>query len=266
MQSRPILLDSITDADSAVRGQVVISGSHGGLYPATVAAGLRPRAVLFHDAGIGLDDAGVAGVMALEAAGLASAAVDFASCIAGSAREMWARGRISRANRLAAELGVRPGMTVPAAVRVLAAAPLPTGGLPAASEVRSETVLAGGARVILVDSASLVGAGDAGLIVVTGSHGALVGGDAARALKARARVAVFNDAGLGAGEIARSRLPALQAAGVAAVLVSCRSARIGDAASTLATGVISFANRRARDAGAAPGQPLRAWLENLVTA
>ena len=102
---------------------------------------------------------------------------------------------------------------------------------------------------------------DAGEIVITGSHGGLIGGDPARALKAAARIAVFNDAGIGVDGVGITRLPALDGRGIAAVTVGSQTARIGDAASTLETGVLSHVNRTAEAQGAQIGSTLRSWLE-----
>lgn len=104
---------------------------------------------------------------------------------------------------------------------------------------------------------------DAGEIVVTGSHGGLIGGDPALALRVQADIAVFNDAGRPDGP-GLSRLPALEARGMAAVTVSARSARIGDAASTFHDGIVSAANAPAAVRGACPGEPLAAWLTRMA--
>ncbi|GIX14304.1 MAG: hypothetical protein KatS3mg118_2263 [Paracoccaceae bacterium] len=259
----PVLLDSITDLRPEHAGAVVLSGSHGGRYPAAVASRGGIRAVVFNDAGRGLDDAGVAGVLALGEVGMAAAAADCMSCAIGSAASLAGSGVISVVNAPARALGLRPGMTVAEAAALLAGAPMPHGRLPALRESRGARRLASGLMVQLLDSASLVGPADAGAVVITGSHGGLVGGDPARALKAQARVAVFNDAGLGPGGVGISRLPALDARGIAALTVAHDSARIGEAASALETGRISHANRAARALGARPGDRLADWLATL---
>ena len=255
-------LDSITDAGPAAAGRVVASGSHGGVYPAALASAAGVRAVAFNDAGIGLEQAGVAGVLALAGVGMAAVGVAAGSCHIGSARDLVARGRVSVANGMAERLGIAPGMPAAEALALMAAAPEPSGQLPKVAEARREVPLAN-AIAVLADSASLVGSGDAGRIVITGSHGALIGGDPARALKAPARVAVFNDAGRGLDDIGLTRLPALAARGVAAVTVSAVTARIGNAASALETGVISAANAPAVAMGAAEGMRLAVWLDTL---
>jgi hypothetical protein len=261
MQTSPLLMDSITDATDQARGQIVICGSHGGQYPAALASRAGVRAVIFSDAGIGLEEAGVAGVLSLAGVGMAAAATDCQSCRIGSAQDSLDRGRISVANAVAAGLGVEPGMSVVAALDCLAAAPGPEGQLPLYAEARRSITLEGtNTEVWLLDSASLVKPEDDGEIVITGSHGGLIGGDPARALKAVVRIAVFNDAGIGIDDVGVTRLPALDQKSIAAVTVDCMSARIGDAASALETGIISRANQTAKAMGAKTGTFLKDWL------
>ncbi|MCK4713442.1 MAG: hypothetical protein KAT26_11245, partial [Marinosulfonomonas sp.] len=234
------------------------------MYPAAVASGAGARAVLFNDAGIGLERAGVAGVLALADVGMAAAGVDCNSCHIGSASDTLERGVISTVNPVAERLGLTTGMAVAKAVALLANAPQPHAMLKPHAEVRQTvTIGAQGLTAELLDSASLVNASDAGKIVITGSHGGLIGGDPARAIKAPVRIAVFNDAGFGADNIGTTRLPALDARGIMAVTVSCNTARIGDAASALDTGVISDLNQSAAQTGAAIGIPLSRWLATL---
>ncbi len=264
MEESVILRDSITDAGPGDAGKVVISGSHGGLYPAALASEAGLRAVLFNDAGIGLEKAGIGGVMALDQVGMAAAGVDCMSARIGDAGDALAHGRISAVNKAAEALGMAVGMRVQEAVRLLQNAPAPGGKLPPYQEAQSSRVLRPDtAPVYLLDSASMVGPEHVGQVVITGSHGGLIGADPARALKAKARIAVFNDAGLGPDEVGAARLPALAAQGLAAVTVSAETARIGDAVSALETGVISRTNGPAMVLGARPGKSLHMWLYSL---
>ena len=265
MSAAPVLLNSITDAIAGAAGRVVVSGSHGGLYPATVASRARVRAVIFNDAGIGHEQAGIAGVLALAGTGMAAAAADYMSCRIGSATDMLTAGRISAVNDVAARLGLTRGMPVSEAAARLAAAALPGAVLPPIAESRGEITPDGAKEaILLLDSASLVRPEDAGRLIVTGSHGGLIGGDPTRALKAPARLAVFNDAGFGKVRCAVSRLPALDAAGIAAATVSHLSARIGDARSAFDTGILSAVNACARRLGLEAGQPLSDALCRMV--
>lgn len=256
------LLDSITDASGAHAGGVAVSGSHGGLYPAAVASARGLKAAIFNDAGVGLDEAGVAGVMALGRIGVPAAAVDCMSARIGDAAET-SRGVISMINTAAMAYRVTFGMDAAEAARRFLAADEPEDRLPAPEEARREVEI-GGLRVILADSASLVTPEDAGAVIITGSHGGLIGGDPARALKAPgARLAVFNDAGKGKDGVGMARLPALDQRAIPSVTVSAMSARIGDAASALETGVISGCNEAAERCGVLTKMPLREALALL---
>jgi len=251
----PLPLDSITRADASARGRVVVTGSHGGVYAAALALEAGCRAALFNDAGVGLERAGIGGLAWLEAAGMAAAAIDHRSASIGQAAMMLAQGRVSHVNAPAARCGVTPGMPCAEAAAHLAAAPAPAGSAPLVEEARAVLHPAGARRcLVLVDSAALVRSEDAGQVVATGSHGALFGADPANALKVDAFLALFNDAGGGAGT---TRLPALQLRGVAAVTVAAMSARIGDARSTWAQGIISACNPRATALGARVGMAAR---------
>ncbi len=258
----PLPLDSITKAGADARGRVVVTGSHGGTYAAALALSAGCRAAIFHDAGVGLDGAGVGGLFWLEGFGMAAAAVDHRSAAIGQAGEMLARGMISHANALALDCGVLPGMGCAEAAARLAAAPAPAAAPPPPAECRVVLTPPGARRrLVLVDSAALVRAEDAGQVVVTGSHGALFGSDPGDALKADAALALFNDAGGGPGV---GRLPVLAARGVAAATVAAASARIGVARSTWEDGVISACNGPAVALGAACGMSAAALVDRAL--
>ena len=101
------------------------------------------------------------------------------------------------------------------------------------------------------------GARHVGTIVVTGSHGGLLGGKPETALKYDARAALFNDAGIGIDDAGTTRLAALDARGIAAATVAAASARIGDARSTYEDGILTRVNMSAAALGIAPGVTAR---------
>jgi hypothetical protein len=253
--------DTITKLPPEAAGAVVVSGSHGGRYPGYLAASARVRAVILNDAGVGRDEAGIGALGYLEALGIAAATVSHLTARIGDVTDMLARGRISHANRIARAAGVAAGLACRDAAERLRAAPHVEADPPPLGEARSEIDSA--RRIVLVDSASLVRPEDAGRIVVTGSHGGLIGGDPAMALRADAFAGVFNDAGIGVDEAGVTRLPALDRRGIAGLTVSAASARIGEARSTFRDGIVSRANETARRLGAREGEPaepvLRAW-------
>ena len=62
------ILDSVTHLETKHNGAVAYCGSHGGIYAAYYAAYKGLAAVILNDAGIGRERAGVAGMVAAEAA------------------------------------------------------------------------------------------------------------------------------------------------------------------------------------------------------
>ena len=107
-------------------------------------------------------------------------------------------------------------------------------------------------RLRVVDSITELGLADAGCVAVSGSHG---GASSARyAIVARPLVSVFNDAGVGKDSAGLAGLALLETEGLAGCTVSHASARIGDARSTLADGIISHLNRCAMALGLLAGQ------------
>lgn len=243
-------------------GVVVVTGSHGGRYCGRLAIAARLRAAIFHDAGIGLEEAGIAALGLLEERGIAAASASHHSCRVGDTSDMMGRGLISRANAIAAACGVVAGMRCAEAAARLELAPHRIADLPDASEARIVERLPGGHRaLVLIDSASLVDpAHDRGAIIVTGSHGGLVGGDKAMALRVAGFAAAFNDAGIGIENAGLGRLAPLDERGIAAITVDTMTARIGEARSTF-EGVISAANETAKGLGARAGMRAREVLE-----
>ena len=124
-----VTTDSVTKPGDA-KDKVLVGGSHGGVVSAWFAAQSGARAVILHDAGVGKDNAGVAGLAWLEKLGMAAATVSHASARIGDGADVLASGVISHANALARSLGVEPGMACrEAAVRLTKATP-PRGPVP----------------------------------------------------------------------------------------------------------------------------------------
>jgi hypothetical protein len=254
-----LIADSITRVGPEAMGAVVVNGSHGGVYAAYVAAKLRVGAAIFNDAGVGRDDAGIAGLDYLEALGVPAAVVGHDTARIGDGSDMMARGIITHANRAAIALGCCGGMTCRNAGAALQTAASrgrePPPALEAAFLLVPEVP-----AVWALDSASLVGAEHGGTIVVTGSHGGLLGGRPDTALKYDVLAALFNDAGIGIDEAGVTRLPALDARGIAAGTVAAASARIGDARSTYEDGILSRINTHAAALGIAPGMQAQEFV------
>lgn len=118
------VLDSIAYATPEMADALIVSGSHGGMSAARYAAGVRPRLVVFNDAGGGLDDAGFSGLAWLEAQHppVAAATVAHHTARIGEARSTLDDGVVSHANGPARALGVRVGMRCRDAVAQAASA------------------------------------------------------------------------------------------------------------------------------------------------
>jgi hypothetical protein len=252
-----VVADSITRvAEADAGGAVVVNASHGGIYAAYLAAKLRAAAAIFNDAGVGRDRAGISGLAYLQELGIPAATIGHDTARIGDGADMLARGVITHTNALAEALGCHPSLSCrDAATALQAAAPrhlAPPPALEAAFPIISDPPL-----VWALDSASLVAPEHRDAIVVTGSHGGLLGGRPETALKYDVRAAFYNDAGIGIDEAGVSRLPALDDRGIPAATVSAASACIGDARSTYEDGVLSRVNRRAAALDLAPGMPAR---------
>lgn len=265
----PVICDSVTRLGAGARDAVVLAGSHCGNYAAHLAAKAGVRAVILCDAGIGRERAGVVGLQYLEELGIAAATFSHRSARIGDGEDARRRGLISFANSRAAAFGIAIGMAAQEATdlldlraerwdarlrdeiecRVLPPSPKP-----------EERV------VVLLDSVSLAEPEDRGQIIVTGSHGGLLGGRPETASKVDVFAALYNDADVGIDGAGLTRLPALDARGIAAGTVSAWSARIGDGRSTYEDGFISHLNETARRCGAEIGMSARDFVNAMQAA
>lgn len=107
----------VTAAESVTRlgdvaGKVLVAGSHAGVIAAWYGAKAGAHALVLNDAGVGKDRAGIAGLVYLEAIGMAAAAVDCMSARIGDGRSLWESGVISHLNAAAEHRGAARGMSV----------------------------------------------------------------------------------------------------------------------------------------------------------
>jgi hypothetical protein len=262
MPAQIIIADSITRVGPEAAGAVVVNASHGGIYAAYLAAKLHAAAAIFNDAGVGRDGAGIAGLDYLQEFGIAAATVGHDTARIGDGADMMACGVVTHANGLAASLGVNAGQPCRAAAAALQHA-RPTHRAPPEALEAAFLLVSEASQVWALDSASLVLPEHRHSIVITGSHGGLLGGRPETALKYDVLGALYNDAGIGKDGAGTSRLPALDARGIAAATVSAASARIGDARSTYEDGVISRVNASAAALGLREGMSAREFIAGL---
>ena len=96
-----IVTDSVTLLTDRAEGAVVVCGSHGGIVAGLFAAAGGVAGVVFNDAAVGKEEAGIAGLRLVEQYGIAAAAVDYRSARIGDGEDSRASGVISFINRWA---------------------------------------------------------------------------------------------------------------------------------------------------------------------
>jgi len=251
--ARVVLADSITHVVSLTGpgAPVVISGSHGGFSAAVYAFHAGVKGAVFNDAGIGKENAGISGLTVLDRYGILAAAVDAFTAKIGMANET-ENGIISHANALAGRAGVRSGMSATDAARLMAAAEIEPHPRAAPDlDMKEERSVVhtdpAGFRIVTLDSNAMVAEDNRWDVVMTGSHGGLVGGQPA--VKYPVIGAFYNDAGVGKDNAGISRLSWLQQHGIAGATVDAFSARIGIGIDTYCTGIVSHVNDTAKAVG-----------------
>lgn len=267
MTNAPLILDSVTHLKPEHRGRVCVCASHGGRYAGYFAAKMGVGGIVLCDAGVGKDEAGLAGIRLLDTLGVPAAAIAHTSARIGDGEDCYHNGRLSVVNDAAHRIGLERETAASDAYAMMdihCDGPSPE---PAPMDEARTTISLPdwpSARLVLLDSNGLVTPADTGAIVVTGSHGGLLGGRPETACKADVSALVCNDAGGGYENAGMSRLPALQARNIAGACVSASSARIGEARSTYDDGVISAVNEAATARGGFVGQSCHAFVAAMA--
>ena len=242
---------------------MLVAGSHGGSYCGYLAALAGLRGVIFNDAGIGLDNAGIGALDYLQRLGMAAATVAHTSARIGDGPDMFARGQISHCNAIAKTLGCAVGQTCQETAEIMQGGKAFEGDAPAYLETR-KLLREAPVTVIACDSASLVEPNDSDAIIITGSHGGRLAGRPGYGLAVQARGAVFNDAGVGIDMAGIQRLEILDQNSTPAVTVDAMTARIGDACSAWESGIISHINTQAAKRGVTVGMTVPTFVELLI--
>ena len=120
LEAALVVIDAIAALEPADAGSIVVTGSHGGISAAVYALSVPIRGVVFNDAGLGKDRAGIAALARLDEAGVPALAVSHLSARIGDAGDTLRSGIVSHVNREAERRGVAPGQTTQEAVRRLA--------------------------------------------------------------------------------------------------------------------------------------------------
>ena len=109
---RVILMDSITKVTSEDEGSIVLCASHGGTSSGEFALEVPLKAVIFNDAGVGKDNAGIAALDMLQKRGVAAATIAHTSGRIGDSMDMWENGVLSHVNAVGRTAGLAVGAKV----------------------------------------------------------------------------------------------------------------------------------------------------------
>lgn len=261
---RIIVLDSARWVDGRNTDRdVVVPASYIGVLPARMIAMHRPRGVIGHDACIGMDGAGIAGLWYLEALGIPAATADGMSAELGNGRDLYEHGTISRLNYPAERCGVRLGMPVAEAAALLRdndATDVDVG-----NKIRREVVEEhpSGRRIVITDSIVWAYPEDAKTsVLVTAGHTGRSG--ASFLLEADPWGFICHDGGMSKNNSGITGLETTAAYGLAGATIDGTTAPIGDAFRGYAEGRISACNDPARNRGVVVGMSVSEAAHRLL--
>ena len=246
-----VVMDTAAQVGPEEMGQVVVMGSHGAEATARHVARFIPFGVILNDAGKGKADAGISGLIVLEAMDILGATVDCMTGRIGEGSDNYRSGVISAVNEKAKAKGLRIGMSVIEACSVM---------LEAKKSARqlyvTETVYEGvEGRIILADSISFLNESHRGSVIVTGSHCSHTTFEWTKGLALKG--ILQNDAGIGKENQGISALPLYDRTGIPAAAIDCMTAMIGDARDAWETGEISRGNQAALQLGVDKGMRVK---------
>jgi len=101
--------DSVAFGSTAMAGDVIITGSHGGTSAGEYAVRYGVAALVANDAGGGKIQAGTAGLRDLDACGILGIATSHESSRIGDGNDVWENGTVSFVNDTAARAGIKTG-------------------------------------------------------------------------------------------------------------------------------------------------------------
>lgn len=234
--------------------EVIVNASYAGVYCAHLLVETQPIGVIGLDCGIGKDGAGIAGLWFFEGRGVPAAAADTSVLEHGNGRDLYENGIVSRVNGYAFGLGVREGMPVADAARIMMSESV-RGEL---DHVNRETVWQGPEGHDVVCTNSIADAmpedRDRNVLCTAGHTGRSV---VEYIVGFRPYGFICSDGAMGRDSAGIAALAPANEAGIPGAAVSADSARMGDGHSTYFDGVISAVNDLAVAAGVRVGQSAR---------
>lgn len=262
-RGRIVALDSAADILPENEGKdVLVTASYIGVLPARLVHDHMPRAAIGFDGGVGPEGTAIAGLWYYEALNVPAAAADAMTVILGDGVDVYKNGRISFANRPAADCGVKVGMPVHEAARLMLDN---DPGKPSAYQVTNRRVMfenPEGRKIVVTDSIVFGTEEDKRNILVTAGHTGRSG--ARHIINVHPFGFICSDGGRGRNDSGMAGLPICNAEGIAGATVDAHKARMGDGMSTYEDGIISAANDLALAAGVKIGMTAREAAMLLV--
>ncbi len=263
---RPDLMGSLRVSQK----DVVVGCSFAGLQTFSDPLALGPRALIAHAAGVGKDNAGIAGLPMAQELGVAAAACLTLSARMSDGRSLFLDGIIGHLNEAAGAAGVHENMTVRDAAYALLAAPEgqvrkidsgagshTSGKITTLLETKAGGIYAAWFIALIKDRRP-------NDVFVTATH---CGETMARyTLAVRPKGIIANDAGLSKDRSGVIGLTMLEREGIPAAAVAALSARIGDELSSYNDGIISEVNAPATRKGVRPGMACKDAARILLEA
>lgn len=256
-EGRVLVFDSATYVEGYVHdhpteGDLVVAASYAGVLCAKMIMSAKPRATIGLDCAIGKDGAGISGLWYYEALNVPAAAADVMTAEMGNGRDLYEEGVISRVNDSAQKLGLRPGMTVKAAVEALLTGSEKPDSFDPARRLVVETA-ENGRSIVCTDSIAWALPEDRERnVLCTAGH---TGRSVVEYFRTfRPWAFICSDGGIGKNNSGITALEAVEPDGIPGASVDARTARMGDGQSTYFDGVISAVNRLAAEKGVMVGQ------------
>ena len=263
---RIVVMDSIAFAGPEESGQIIVTGSHGGISAGEYATAVGCVACVCNDAGFGKNNAGIAGLTALDEVGMIGIGLSHSSARIGDGLDGWTSGVVSFANEAAQAAGIGVGRPLASSLKECLSGTTPLPEIHRASELRGgprmTRVVAGqfrSRRVVILDSISFVRPEDRDQIIIAGSNGGHASGVVARQFACG--FVALNDAGIGKDDAGVSGLRDMDTAGIPAVAVSHETAEISNGLDMWRNGVVSYVNAAAAQLGILTGEPLAVAIE-----
>jgi uncharacterized protein YunC (DUF1805 family) len=254
---RIIIMDSARWVDERNTDRdVVVPASYVGVLPARMMAVHRPRGVIGHDACIGKEGAGVAGLWYLEALGIPAATADGMTAEMGNGRDLYESGVLSCVNYPAERCGLTIGMSVKEAAELLRTND-PT-DVEVGNKIRREIVEEhpSGRRTVVTDSIVWAYPEDENRsVLVTAGHTGRSGANFL--LEASPWGFICHDGGMSKNRSGITGLETTAAHGLAGATIDGNSAPIGDAFRGYAEGTVSACNEPARRRGVEVGMTVK---------